>query len=156
MLQISYPSIVGEHWELDLLLRWDRVSHCLLEIHTTPPFLQQGLLSPLEPILAVTIPGVAVTFKNIINKLTYGTDFKICKLIWYLKYKSHLWESEHKHRHAGKPMEYPLYSMGYYIIHSKTNKLWPTLTQDIDYWHVWWTSTVRGAKQCGLGNCIEC
>jgi hypothetical protein len=35
-----------------------------------------------KPILVVTIPGVAETFKTVIDEMTHGTDFKLNNLLY--------------------------------------------------------------------------
>jgi len=32
--------------------------------------------------VVVTLPGVAETFKSVIDQMTYGTDFKLVKLLY--------------------------------------------------------------------------
>jgi len=53
----------------------------LLEIQTTPPHVHPTLVTALEPILVVTMPGVAETFKTFIDEMTHGTDFKLFNLL---------------------------------------------------------------------------
>jgi hypothetical protein len=53
----------------------------LLEIQATPPHGHSALVLGLEPILVVTMPGVAQTFKTVIDKMTHGTDFKLVNLL---------------------------------------------------------------------------
>jgi len=53
----------------------------LLEIQSTPPHRDPALISALEPILVVTMPGVAETFKSVIDEMTHGTDFKLINLL---------------------------------------------------------------------------
>jgi hypothetical protein len=53
----------------------------LIEIQKSP---QQGLpvlTSANEPILVVTMPGVAETFKSFIDKMTFATGFKLINLL---------------------------------------------------------------------------
>jgi hypothetical protein len=52
----------------------------LLEIQTTPPHGHPALVSALEPILVVTMPGVAETFKTVIDEITHETEFKLVNL----------------------------------------------------------------------------
>jgi hypothetical protein len=77
----DFPGIVGEEWEWYPLQRWNSVPHRLLEIETTPPHRHPALISAHEPILVVTMPGVAETFKTVINEMTHGTDFKLVNLL---------------------------------------------------------------------------
>jgi hypothetical protein len=52
-----------------------------LQIQSTPPHEHPALISALEPILVVTMPGVAETFKSVIDEMTHGTDFKHVNLL---------------------------------------------------------------------------
>jgi hypothetical protein len=53
----------------------------LLEIQTTPTHSHPALVSGLEPILVVTMPGVAEMFKTLIDEMTHATDFKLVNLL---------------------------------------------------------------------------
>jgi len=64
------------------LQRLNSVPRCLLEIQTTAPHGHSALVSALEPILVVTMPGVAETFKTVIDLMTHGTEFKLVNL-WH-------------------------------------------------------------------------
>jgi hypothetical protein len=77
----DFPGIVGEEWEWYLLQRLNSVCHRLLEIQTTPPHGHPALISAHDPILAVTMPAVAETFKTVIDEMTHGTDFKLVNLL---------------------------------------------------------------------------
>jgi len=77
----DFPGIVGEEREWYLLQRLNSVPRPLLEIQTTPPHGHPVLISAHEPILAVTMPGVAETFKTVINEMTHRTDFKLVNLL---------------------------------------------------------------------------
>jgi SNF2 family DNA or RNA helicase len=77
----DFPGIVGEEREWYLLQRLNSVPRRLLEIQTTPPHGHPALISAHEPILVVTMPGVAETFKSVINEMTHGTDFKLLNLL---------------------------------------------------------------------------
>jgi SNF2 family DNA or RNA helicase len=63
------------------LQRLNSVPCRLLEIQTTPPHGHPAHISAHEPILVVTIPGVAETFKTVIDKMTHGTNFKLINLL---------------------------------------------------------------------------
>jgi len=73
----DFPSIVGEEQEWYLLQRLNSLPCCLLEIQSTPPQGDPALIPALEPILVVTMPGVAETFKRVIDEMTHGSDFKL-------------------------------------------------------------------------------
>jgi hypothetical protein len=81
----DFPGIVGEEREWYPLERLNSVLRHLLEIQTTPPLGYPALISAHEPILVVTMPGVAETFKTVINMMTQGTDFKLVNL-WHPEY----------------------------------------------------------------------
>jgi hypothetical protein len=75
------PGIVGEQREWYPLQRLNSVPHRRLEMQTTPPHGHPALISAHEPILVVIMPGVAETFKSVINEMTHGTDFKLVNLL---------------------------------------------------------------------------
>ena len=77
----DFPGIVGEEREWYPLQRSNSVPRCLLEIQTTPPHGHPALISALESILVVTMPGVAEMFKTGIDQMTHGTDFKLVNLL---------------------------------------------------------------------------
>jgi hypothetical protein len=77
----NFPGIIGEEQEWYPLQGLNSVPRCLLEIHTTPPHWHPALISAHEPILVVTMPGVAESFKTLIVKMTPGTDFKLINLL---------------------------------------------------------------------------
>jgi len=77
----DFPGIVGEEWEWYPLQRMNSVPHCQMQIQSTPPHGHPALISAREPMLVVTMPGVAVYFKSVINVMTYGTDFKYVNLL---------------------------------------------------------------------------
>jgi hypothetical protein len=77
----DFPGIVGEEWEWYPLQRVNSVPHRVLEIQITPPHGHPALISAHEPILVVTMPGVAETFKTVIDEMTQGTEFKLVTLL---------------------------------------------------------------------------
>jgi len=77
----NFPSIVGEEWEWYSLQRLNSVPRPLLEIQLTPRHGDPALISALEAILEETMPGVAETFKSVIEEKTHGTDFKPVNLL---------------------------------------------------------------------------
>jgi len=76
-----FPGIVSEERERDMLQRFNPVPCCLLEIQTTPPHRHPVHQSALNPVLVVTMPGVAETFQTVIDKMTDGTDFKLVNML---------------------------------------------------------------------------
>jgi len=76
-----FPGISSEEREWYPLQRLNVVSRQLVEIQTTPPHGHPAHISAHDPILVVTMPGVAETFKTVINELTHGTDFKLVNLL---------------------------------------------------------------------------
>jgi len=79
----NFPGIVGEEREWYPLKRLNSVPCRLLEIQSTPPHGDPALISAPEPIPVVTMPGVAETFKSVIDELTHGTDFNLVNLLHY-------------------------------------------------------------------------
>jgi hypothetical protein len=77
----DFPSIVGEERKWYPLQRLKSVPRCLLEIQSTPPHGHPALISALETILVITMPGVAKTFKSVLDKITHRTDFKLVDLL---------------------------------------------------------------------------
>jgi len=73
----DFPGIVGEEREWYPLQRLNSVPRRLLKIQTTPPHGHPALVSALESILVVTMPGVAETVKTVIDEMTHGTNFKL-------------------------------------------------------------------------------
>jgi hypothetical protein len=53
----------------------------LLEIQTTTPHGDPAVKSAHEPILVVTMHGVADTFNTVIDETTHGTDFQLVNLV---------------------------------------------------------------------------
>ena len=81
MVQNDFPGIIGEEWEWYPLLRHNAVPRRLIEIQKTPPPGHTALKSTLEPILVVTMPGVAETLKSVIDEMTFATDFQLINLL---------------------------------------------------------------------------
>jgi hypothetical protein len=77
----NIPCIIGEEREWYSLQRLNSEPYHLLEIQTTPPHGHPALVSSLESILVVTMPGVAETFKTINHKVKHGTEFKLVNLL---------------------------------------------------------------------------
>ena len=74
-------SIVGEEQEWYPLQRLNSMPRRQLEILKKPPIGHPALVSALEPISVGTMPGMAKTFKTIINEMTHGTQFKLVHLL---------------------------------------------------------------------------
>jgi len=62
----DFPGIVSEEREWYRLQRSNSVPCQLLQIQTSPPHGHPALVSALEPIVLVTMPGVAETFKTVV------------------------------------------------------------------------------------------
>ena len=75
----EYSGIVGAELEWYPLRTLCSAHRRLMEIQSTPTHGHPALISALEPILVVTMSGVAETFKNVIDEMTAGTDFKLVK-----------------------------------------------------------------------------
>ena len=67
----DFPGIVSEEPECYPLKRLNAVPRRLLEIQSTQPHGDSALIPALEPILVVTMPGVAETFKRVIDEMTH-------------------------------------------------------------------------------------
>ena len=80
LAQNDIPGILGDEWDWYPLGRQISAPHRLSEIQSTPSQVHPALTSAFEPILVVTMPGVAETFKSVIDEMTYGTDFKFINL----------------------------------------------------------------------------
>jgi len=77
----DFPIIVGEELGWYALQRLNSVLCRLLEIQSTPPHGHPALMSALEPMLVGTMPGVAETFKSVIDEMTPGTYFKLATFL---------------------------------------------------------------------------
>jgi len=80
-VQNDFPGIIDKEWEWHPLLRHNSVLHGLMVIQPTPPQGPPVLTCALEPILVVTMPGVAETFNSVIDEMTFATDFKLINLL---------------------------------------------------------------------------
>jgi len=81
MAQNDYPGVIGKEQVRYPLPRPNSVPCHFGEIQTTP---SQGhpVISPaLEPILVVTMPGVADTIQSVIEEMIYRTDLKLVNLL---------------------------------------------------------------------------
>jgi hypothetical protein len=81
LVENDFPGIVGEEQKCYPLQRLNSVSGRMLEIQTTPHHGHPALLSAHEPILVATMPGVAETFKTVIDEMTHGTVFKLANML---------------------------------------------------------------------------
>jgi len=81
MVQSDFPGIISEEWEWYAWRRHNLVPHRLIEIQKNPPQGNPVLISALEPIMVVTLPGVAETFMSVIDEMTYATCFKLIFLL---------------------------------------------------------------------------
>ena len=77
----DFPGIVSKEREWYPLQSLNSVPHRLLEIQSTPPHRHPALISALEPMLVVTMPGVSVTFNSGIDEMTHGTDFELVNIL---------------------------------------------------------------------------
>jgi hypothetical protein len=53
----------------------------LIQIKNTPLQGHPALTSTHELILVVTMPAIVETFKSVLHKMTYATDFKVINLL---------------------------------------------------------------------------
>jgi len=77
----DFPGIVGEEREWYPRRRFNSVPGPVLEIQSTSPHGHPALISALERILVLTMPGVAETSKSFVDEMIFGTDFKIVNLL---------------------------------------------------------------------------
>jgi hypothetical protein len=77
----DFPGIVNEASEWDPLQRLNSVPRHLLQLQSTPPHRHPALISSIEPLLVVTMPEVAATFKSVIDEMTPGTNFKLGNIL---------------------------------------------------------------------------
>jgi len=77
----DFPGIVGEERKWYPLQRLNSVPRRLLEIQSTPPHGHSALMSALEPILVLTMPGVAENVKSVIDEMTHSTECKLVNLL---------------------------------------------------------------------------
>jgi len=75
LAQNNFPGIIGDEWEWYPLRRQNSVPRRLSEIQSTPPQGHPALTSAFEPRLVVTMPGVAETFKSVIDEMCHGADW---------------------------------------------------------------------------------
>lgn len=81
MAQNNYPGSISTRREWHPLKILNSVPRHLLQIQTTSPQRHPTLTSALEPILVVSMPGVAESFKSDIQKMTYTPDFNLVNLL---------------------------------------------------------------------------
>jgi len=81
MAQIDFPGIIGEGRVWCPLRRQNSVPRRRSELQSTAPHRHPAPTSAIQQILVVTIPRVAETFQSVIEKFTYGTDFKLINLL---------------------------------------------------------------------------
>ena len=78
--QNHIPRSISDEREWYLLRRQHGVPCCLARIQSTQPQGHPALTSDFDPILVVTMPGVAVMIKSVIDEMTYGTCFQLINL----------------------------------------------------------------------------
>jgi len=81
LAQNDFPGIIGDEREWYPLQRQNSVPRRLSETQSTPLQGYPALTSAFEPTLVVTMPGVAETFKSVIDKMTYGIYLKLITLL---------------------------------------------------------------------------
>jgi hypothetical protein len=81
MVQNDFRGIIGEEREWYPLWRPNSVPRCLIEIEKTTPQGLPALTSALKPMLVVTMPGVAVMFRSVIDEMTFVMDFTLINLM---------------------------------------------------------------------------
>ena len=81
IVQNDFPGVIGEERDWYPLRRHNSVPFCLMEIQNTPPQGHPALTSAHEPILVVTMTGVAETSKSVIDEMTFATDITLINLL---------------------------------------------------------------------------
>lgn len=81
MAQNDFPGMISDTWEGYMLQRLNSVPYRLSAIQSTPPPGHPVLTLGFEPILVVTILGVAESSKGVIDDMTYGIDFELTNLL---------------------------------------------------------------------------
>jgi hypothetical protein len=81
LAQNDFSGIIGDEREWYPLRRQNSAPRHLLEIQSTPPQGHPALTSAFEPILMVTMHGVAETFNSVIDEMSHGTNFKLINLL---------------------------------------------------------------------------
>jgi len=81
LMQDDFPGIDSEEREWYSLQRLNSMPRHLLEIQTTPPHGPPALVSALQPILVVTMRGVAEIVKTVIDEMIHGIDFELVNLL---------------------------------------------------------------------------
>jgi hypothetical protein len=76
----DFPGMIGDKWEWYPLRRYNSMPCHLAKIQSTAMQGHPVRTLASEPILVVPMPGVAERFKSVIDKMTYGTDFKLIHL----------------------------------------------------------------------------
>ena len=82
MVQNDFPGIISKERKWYPLRRHNSVPRLLIEIQKTPPQGRPALSFVAEPILVVTMPAVAETFKSVIDEMIFATDFQLINL-WH-------------------------------------------------------------------------
>jgi len=77
----DFRSIVGEEQEWYSLPKLNSVPRRMLEKQATLSHGDPPLITAHEPLLVVPMPGVAETFKTVIDEMPHGTDFKLVNLL---------------------------------------------------------------------------
>jgi len=77
----DFPSIVGAERKWYLLERSKSLPFRLFGIQATPPHGHPAHILAHEEIFVVTMPGVAETFKTVIDEMTHRTNFKQVNLL---------------------------------------------------------------------------
>jgi len=81
MAQNNFPWIIGDELGWYPVGTQNSVPSHLPKVQSTQPQGHPAQTSAWEPILVMTMPGVAETFKNVIDGMTYVTDVKLVNLL---------------------------------------------------------------------------
>jgi len=72
--------------------------------------------------------------------------FHTRQLVGHRTWESHLLGFQYHYWRAGNPMQYPPFVVWYLNIQRETIKQWPVLTLFLEFWDVWWISSIQDEK----------
>lgn len=80
MAQKVFPDIIGDEHVWYPLQRMNLVPGCLFKMQATPAQQHLEMTSAVDPFEVVTGSGEAGIFRNVINRMRYGTNYKLVNL----------------------------------------------------------------------------
>jgi hypothetical protein len=108
--------------------RHNSVPRRLSQILSTPPQSHAALMSAFKPILLVTMPRVAETFKSVMHEMTYRTNFE---LIHSLQEKN-VNHSRNLNRSIDKPEH--RWNIHYVAYDALISRVKPSSNGQLSYW----------------------